>query len=146
MASKARAGLGVKMTFGDTPVAELSSVGGIAITTETIDVSNHDTEGGYREFITSLKDGGEFTVEGNFVGGDEGQMAIYNAAQNNTLEDVEITFPTSGTETTGAKWQCTCLVTSCTPVGDATIDSQLTFSATLKISGKPIFTAPVTGA
>ena len=53
MASKARAGLGVKMTFGETPVAELSSVGGIAITTETIDVSNHDTEGGYRELITS---------------------------------------------------------------------------------------------
>lgn len=142
MSSKARAGLGVKMMLDETAVAELSSVGGIAVTTETIDVSNHDTEGGFREFITSLKDAGEFTVEGNYVGGDAGQQAIYTAAANNSIVDVTITFPKTGTETAGAKWSCKCLVTSCTPVGDATIDSQLTFSATMKISGKPTFTPP----
>lgn len=142
MGSKARAGLGVKMMLDETAVAELSSVGGIAVTTETIDVSNHDTEGGFREFITSLKDAGEFTVEGNYVGGDAGQQAIYTAAANNSIVDVTITFPKTGTETAGAKWSCKCLVTSCTPVGDATIDSQLTFSATMKISGKPTFTPP----
>lgn len=142
MGSKARAGLGVKMMLDETAVAELSSVGGIAVTTETIDVSNHDTEGGFREFITSLKDAGEFTVEGNYVGGDAGQQAIYTAAANNSIVDVTITFPKTGTETAGAKWACKCLVTSCTPVGDATIDSQLTFSATMKISGKPTFTPP----
>lgn len=141
--SKARAGLGVKMNFGDTPVAELSSVGGITVTTETIDVSNHDTQGGYREFVTSLKDAGEFTVEGNYVGGDAGQQAVYEAAQSGALTDVTITFPQAADETAGAKWECSCLVTSCAPVADATIDAQLTFTATLKVSGKPVFTAPV---
>lgn len=144
--SKARAGIGVKMMFGETPVAELSSVGGIAVTTETIDVSNHDTQGGYREFVTSLKDAGEFTVEGNFVGGDAGQKAVYDAAQSSGLTNVTITFPQAEGETSGAKWECMCLVTSCTPVGDATVDAQLTFTATLKVSGKPSFSAPVKGA
>lgn len=138
--SKARAGLGVKMSFGQTPVAELTSVGGIAIVTETIDVSNHDTEGGYREFVPSLKDAGEFTVEGNFVGADAGQQAVYQAAQSGEVTPVTITFPKCGAEISGAKWQCDCLVTSCTPVGDATVDAQLTFTATLKVSGRPTFT------
>ncbi len=143
--SKARAGLGVKMLFGETPVAELSSVGGIAVTAETIDVSNHDTEGETREFITSFKDAGEFTVEGNFVGGDAGQKAVLDALWASEITDVTITFPKSGTETEGAKWACKCLVTSCTPVGDATIDAQLTFSATFKVCGKPTFTGPAAG-
>ena len=35
------------------------------------------------------------------------------------------------------------MISSFRAVGDATIDSQLTFAATLKISGKPTFTDAV---
>lgn len=143
MSSKARAGLGVKLKVNNQLVGELSSVGGIEPSTETIDVSNHDTEGGFREFIPSISDGGDFTVEGNFVGGDAGQIAIRTAFFAKSTVPVEITFPLATGETTPAKWEANCMVSSFRQVGDATIDSQLTFAATFKISGKPEFTDAV---
>ena len=51
--------------------------------------------------------------------------------------------PPQAGETAGAKWACNCMISSFRAVGDATIDSQLTFAATLKISGKPTFTDAV---
>ena len=143
MNSKARAGLGVKVSINEKAVAELSSVGGIEPSTETIDVSNHDTEGGFREFISSISDAGDFTIEGNFVAGDEGQATVREAFFAKSIVPVTIEFPKAASETAGAKWACNCMISSFRAVGDATIDSQLTFAATLKISGKPTFTDAV---
>jgi hypothetical protein len=139
--SEARAGLGVNLVIDEVHVAELSSVGGINPTRETIDVSNHDTDNdGYREFLGSIKDAGEFDVEGNYVNADPGQAKVLACFESGKVVPVEISFPMLTGESTMPKWECDCIVTSVTRVGDATIDAQLTFAATFKISGKPTFT------
>jgi predicted secreted protein len=48
-------------------VAEVLDISGPTMTRETIDVSSHDSAGGYREFIAGWRDGGEVSVTANWI-------------------------------------------------------------------------------
>jgi predicted secreted protein len=48
-------------------IAEVKSISGPSMTRETIDVTNLDSTGGYREFIPSVRDGGTITLSMNFT-------------------------------------------------------------------------------
>ena len=54
--------LGTKLTKGSVDISGLTSIGGIEITAETIDVTTLDSDGGYREFIGGFKDAGEVPI------------------------------------------------------------------------------------
>lgn len=47
-------------------VAEVVNVGFLDVSVDDIDVSSHDSESGWREFIGGLKDGGELSFDINF--------------------------------------------------------------------------------
>ena len=64
---KATRSLGTKLMKGTTAIAGLTSIGGIEITADTTDVTTLDSEGGYREFIGTFKDGGEVPIEGFLI-------------------------------------------------------------------------------
>lgn len=132
---KATRALGTKLKKGEQIIGGLTSIGGIEITVDTMDVTSLDSEGGYREFIGAFKDGGEVPIEGYFRPEDTGQIAMQTSLNDGQPEDYTIEFPT----TPKASWNFKGVVTAF-KVGDVDLDGAINFGATIKVSGKPVLT------
>ncbi|MCK9583184.1 MAG: hypothetical protein M0Q46_06210 [Endomicrobiales bacterium] len=116
-----------------TAIGELTSIGGIKLKGETIDITSHDSSDGWRDFIgTGIKDGGEVPMEGNFVQDDAGQLALIASLATGATESFVITFPDTST------WTFSAIVTGC-EVGKADLKDAISFAVTLKITGAPVF-------
>jgi len=132
MTTAANSAFGSKLKRAGTAIAEISSIDGLKLSAETIDVTTHDSPDGYREFIQSLRDGGEVAIEGNFIPGDtNGQIALLTDFNAGTAQSFQITFP----DATGTSWTFTAIVIGYET--GAKFDDKLTFTATLKVTGKP---------
>ena len=130
--TEANASFGTSITIDGAAIAELTNIGGVDISMDTIDVTNHDSPDGYREHIAGLIDAGEIPIEGNFYPGDAGQVALLTALNSRAVKPFVITFPAS----VGAAWSFNALVTGFM-AADAPVEGVLPFSASLKITGKP---------
>jgi predicted secreted protein len=130
--------MGTTLKKGTTVIAELTSIDGVSVSADTIETTALDTVGGYRTFITSLKDAGEISISGHFN----------FASHNPLLTDFEsgastpytIEFPDRGT-TSGTKWTFSGVVTAFGT--SAELEDLISFEATIKVSGKPTLSAPV---
>lgn len=128
----AKHAMGTTLKKGVNTVAELTEIGGVDMSADTIDVTTLSSSDGFREFIQGLKDGGDVSISGFFYPGDtNGQAAMLTAFENGTLDGYTITFPA----TMGATWTFDAIVTSYTT--GAAMEDGVTFEATIKISGKP---------
>lgn len=132
----AKRALGTKLKIDKTPapvvVAGLTSIGGLELSADTIDVTTLDSDGGYREFIGGFKDGGEVPVEGYFdptTG--KGQKELYDLFESGAVQDFIIEFPAA----LGASWEFGGVVTGISTSAD--LEDPLSFSATIKVSGAP---------
>lgn len=135
--SEAIRNIGTILTFTDaTPpsgvVAELTDLGEISMSRDTIDVTNYDSADGVREFISGLADGGEVSIAGNFIAADLGQVYMKAAFDDGEIEEVEIEFSDGST--------CTfdCLVTGYGVTAGA-VGGKVGFTGKLKISGSPVW-------
>lgn len=131
----AKRALGTILQIGkDTPVtvAGLTSIGGLELSADTTDVTVLDSEGGYREFLGGFKDGGEVPLEG-YLELDEGQQALYTLFESGDVEDFTIQFPDNF-----GKWEFKGVVTGFGTSAD--LEDPLSFSTTIKVSGKPTLT------
>lgn len=130
--------LGTTISKGAVPVliGGLTSIGGIEITSETMDVTTLDSTGGYREFIGTFKDGGEVPLEGFFLFDNAGQTAMQASMDAGLAEAYTITLPT----TPAWAWTFNGVVTSF-KVGDADLDGAIMFGTIIKVSGKPVLAA-----
>lgn len=123
---------GTKLTIGGKAVAHLTKIGSPSVKWDTTESTALDTEGDFKEFLTTFAEGGEVSVTGNFDISDEGQKAMIEAmaAGTDNLEST-IVFP----KKIGAEWAFKASVNSfATSAETAGI---VTFDATLKVSGKP---------
>lgn len=134
MAEATRA-LGTVLKKGGTKIGGLTSINGIEITADTIDVTTLDSDGGYRKFIGAFKDAGEVSIEGFFNPDDEVQLDLQDSIDEGLEEDYTIEMPTSPKAT----WAFKGVVTGF-KVGDAEVDGTISFSSTIKVSGKPVLT------
>lgn len=132
MTTQAIAAYGVVLARNGSAVAELTSIGSPKLSLDTADVTSHDSADAHREYIGTLLDGGEVALEGNFVASDEEQMGLLTDMNARIVQAFTITFPTAIT----ASWAFNALVTAF-EIGDMATDGTVTFSATLKITGKP---------
>ena len=123
--------VGTKLQIGANYIAELSKIGGLELSADTIDVTSLDSNGGYRTFIGGFKDAGEVSIEGFFNPGDVGQTAVYNAFQAGTNDNYTILFPSAF----GASWVFTGVVTAFKTSAD--LEEAIGFEATIKVSGSP---------
>jgi len=132
MASNATAGAGTTISWNGTTVNEVTSIGDLDTSADDIEVTDYQSTDGYKEYIQGLKDGGELEIEGNFYPSDTGQSNLISDFNAGTTREVIITLPGSiGTWTFDAYVK-----------GFATqvpLDGKVGFSATLKITGKPVF-------
>jgi predicted secreted protein len=118
-------------------VAEVLSITPPVPTRDTIDVTNHDSSGDYREFITSLIDAGEASVMVNHNPGSTDDLAIQAAfaAGNLIAFAIDLNRPGGGTQ---RRTSGTCIVSGYEPA-DVVIDDKMTATLTLKVSGPLTF-------
>lgn len=128
--SSATSGKGTLLKREGTTIAEVRSISGPSMSAETIDVTNMDS-GGWREFITSLKDGGEVSFDCNFLPAAATHVALMQDFVDSVISEYSLVWTDSGTST----WTFDGLVTSFQP--NAAIDDALTASVTIKMSGAP---------
>ena len=130
----AKRALGTKLQIGkDSPVtvAGLTSIGGLELSADTIDVTTLNNDGGYREFIAGFKDAGEVSLEGYLeLEPEKGQKDLYDLFESGDVEDFTILFPDNM-----GSWEFKGVVTGFSTSAD--LEDPLSFSCTIKVSGKP---------
>jgi len=135
MTTAAKAAFGTAFQWNSQTVAELTNIGGYELSIDMIDVTNHQSTSGFKEFIAGLAEVGEVPIEGNFKYSDTaGQIAMITDAAAKTSRTMVVTFPSSLGVLTA-----TALITKI-KVGDNPHDGKIPFSASVKITGVPTFT------
>ena len=138
----AKRALGTKLKIGTSSpvaVAGLTSIGGLELSADTIDVTTLDSDGGYREFIAGFKDAGEVSLEGFLeLEAGKGQKDLYDLYESGDVEDFTIEFPNNL-----GSWTFEGVVTGFST--GASLEDPLSFSATIKVSGQPVLTVGGSG-
>lgn len=98
--TQASAAFGVVILVDSNPVAEVLNVNDIEKVKEFIEVTNHASPGGYREYIpAAVKNVPELGFEANYIIGDtKGQRVIESAFENGTPLAVVFAFPNGRSE------------------------------------------------
>lgn len=116
----------------DLVIAHLTSIGEIGIESEEIDVTDLDSAGDFKEYIAGTKDAGEVSIAGNIV--DESNVEKLMALANSrAVESWVVTYPS------GATWEFDAFVKSFKD-GEKNVDGLATFTASLRITGAPVYT------
>lgn len=131
--------VGTKLKVGTGNAAKtvggLTSISGIEISAETIDVTALDNATGYREKLPGFKEVGDVTLSGFLDGSDEGQNEMYTLLNSQASSDFAIEFPAA----IGKTWSFTGYVagfSTSADVGDA-----ITFEATIIVTGQATLAA-----
>lgn len=116
----------------DLKIGHLTSIGEIGIESEEIDVTDLDSPEDFKEYIAGTKDAGEVSLAGNIHDETtvEKMMALANSR---SVENWKVTYPS------GATWDFKGFVKSFKD-GEKTPDGIASFSATIRISGAPVYT------
>lgn len=126
--------VGTKLKIGtgqsQMTVGGLTSIDGIEISAEKIDVTAMDNSTGYRENVPGFKEVGDVTVSGFLDGTDEGQTEMYNLLNSQASTSFAIEFPT----TIGKTWSFTGYVSGFTT--SASVGDAITFEATIIVTGQ----------
>lgn len=109
-------------------IAEVTNIAGPSMSRDTIDVTNLDSSGGYREFIAGFRDGGEMVLTMNFTVNGYEQMHIDFA--NDSPINYQLVLPDPGNYTLAFAGLVTAL-----PLTVPT-DTQITMDVTIKITGE----------
>ena len=146
--SSATSGFGVGLAKGasrtaGTTVAEIVSLNGPGLSRGTLDVSNMDITDGAMQFMPeALHDGGEVTVELNWIPSNASH-ALLLADMTNSAQAYVIDW-NDAPQTSGiTEWRFNAFITGFEP--SAAVDSKLGASATFKLSSA-ITTANTTGS
>ena len=116
-------------------VGSLTSIGEIGVEISEVEVTTLDSPDGAKEFIPGDIDPGELAFAGYMKYKADQQTAVKMNAliKANTLEAWKVTFPN------GATWEFDGFVKSFKTT-EATPEGLIGFSASIKISGFPVFT------
>lgn len=141
MTTKAKPTQGVQFLIGDqgTPteafdlVAEVTNFQAPGLEAPSIDVSSLDSSA--REFIGGLKDGGEATMDFNFIYDDEGQARLRTRIGQKT--NFKITLNDNVVPSTYA---FAAVITNVPGVAGGVSEAQKVSGVTLKVTGDVTFT------
>jgi hypothetical protein len=138
--SKARVGRATVVSIGPvtggtgafTPIGEVMKSGFSGAAWGTVDVTNFDS-GVDEEFITTTRNNGDVTIEGNLVDTDPGQVLLTTAYNSGSKYNFTVQLAPGPGETTGRLYAFSALVSSL----DTPIDTKaaVSFSCKLKVSG-----------
>lgn len=138
-ATKAVKGFGLKAEYLVTAPSTYADIGELLSATppqkarETIDATHMQSPGGYREFISSLRTGGEATLTFNFT--PEGYQVLEAMFDDDDPATFRITL------SDGSTIKFDGLVNE-QPIDDIAIDDKVGMSATIQVTGPVTFTEP----
>lgn len=137
--SDAISGVGTEFKRGDgasnetfTTVAEVNSITGPGMTRSFIDATSLDSTGGWREYITSFRDGGTISLNMNYT------LAVYNDMMEDFESDSSVNYQLVLPDTGSTTLEFAAYVTDL-PLTIPT-DDKITMSVTMKISGQVTLT------
>jgi predicted secreted protein len=116
---------GVTVSIGATLIGGLTNASNSGGDVNFIDTTTHDSEGGWKEFVGGLIDGGTFDIEGNYDLTDAGQLALVTGIA--TTVAVIMTF------SDGSTAECDAIIGKY-DVGNE-LDGVITFTCPLKVTG-----------
>jgi hypothetical protein len=134
---------GTSLTWNGVVVAKLTSINGVEITADEIDDTTHQSPNGYSQSSPGLLHAGDMVVGGYFDASDTtGQHAMLTDMNAKTKRASIITFPAA----TGTTWTASSSYVKALKIGDAELNGNIPFTATIKVDGKPtLAVAAVTG-
>jgi len=115
-----------------TTLAEVTAITPPAMARDTVDATHNESPGAWREFIAGLKDGGEISLELNFIPGGPAALSItaeMDLDGSLAAKNRQILFPD------GSYFSFSGILTSFEP--DTPLDDKMAASVTFKVSGKP---------
>ena len=121
---------GTQFFADDIKVAELQTIGTPQLTRDEEDVTNHDSPGGFEEFIMTLMRSGTLPLAGNFVAEDPGQQKVISLFKTAERVAMKIILPDEI-----AEWQFGGLVQSLN-MGELA-GGKVPFNANIRVSGMP---------
>ena len=130
--------MGTKLKKGVTVIASLTSIDGLNLKSDSVESTVLDTVGGYKTYVSTLKDAGDVAIAGFFDY--EAHGTLLDDFESMTAQSYTIEFPDKGT-TTGTTWTFSAVITDYHTSVD--LSALIKFSATLKVSGKPTLAGPV---
>ena len=141
MATSAIAAFGTFLKQGDggtpeafTTIAEVRDISGPELVSETVEVTNHDSVDGWKEYVATLLGGGAVTFGVNYIPTDathDHTTGLLVDMTARTLRNWQLVFPDAGSTT----WSFPAYVTGCVPAEP--VAGELSMAVTLLISGKP---------
>lgn len=140
MTTQAFIGHGAEIAVGSgspvqyAAIGEVTSISGPSLARDAIDATHMASPGGWREFIPGLKDGGEITIEFNFVPGSQSYADLQAAFNSSDAVPFRLTFPDGSPGTT---WTFDGIVTGLE--SDMPVDDKATGTMTVKLTGEPNF-------
>ncbi len=127
-------GDGATPTEAFTTIAEVMDISGPGLQQGTVEVTTHSSTNRYREFLATLKDGGEVSFDINYLpanGTHDPTTGLLKKYEDGTIANYQLIFP----DTAATQWDFSGIVTGFEP--SEPVDGALTASVTLKISGSP---------
>lgn len=112
-----------------TTIANVTSIEGPGIEREEIDVTAHDTENNFMEFVPGLVDPGEVEIEVNYDPSEHD--ALVADFDDNEPRNWRLVFPDADATT----WQFSAFLSEFSP--EAPVDDKLAASMTFKVTGRP---------
>jgi hypothetical protein len=97
MPTAAKSAFGVTVTIGGVAIPEIKNLTPVGFTSTKVDVTAHDSTGGWGVELPVIKQGNPITLEANWVPGNPGHAALLAAALNLTSVAIVITYNLTGT-------------------------------------------------
>jgi hypothetical protein len=133
MASVAIDTFGTTISIDGVPIPQVQDIDGPGGSTDTDEITNHTSPGGFEEFIATILRSGEVTFPLVFNPANAAHQALDAAWRGKTLDEYVITAPD------GSTWTFDGLVTN---FGNTyPVNGHWSKATTIKISGEPIFDA-----
>jgi predicted secreted protein len=132
----------LKVSDGASPpvyntIAEIRSLSGPTFQADVLDATVHNTPSAWRQFISGLLDGGEISMDINFIPTDATHEAASTGLlylfQNRVQRNFQLVFPDTGNTT----WTIPGIVTGFEMSADPA--DILSASVTIKVNGAPTF-------
>ena len=120
-------------------VAEQVSISGPSLSSDDVEVTNHDSAGGSKEYIPALMDTGEISFDGNFIPGNASQTQLLTDQKQRIVADWRIVLPDATLITNRTMWSFEGYIKSI----DFSYPTQeaMTISATMKLAGAAVLSS-----
>ena len=117
---------------GEDPIGEVTSINGLNLDSDEIEVTHLESPGGYEEVIQTIRRTGTVSIEGNFVPGNDGQAQLMADYLTGAIDTYVIAFP----DEMATEWEFEGFVKSA-PSTEAGIDGAVSFTAEIRVTGEP---------